>query len=548
MAQVTAATAPDGSAAYRAWRRRLTAQRAAVRRGGYVGYATLLAVLMYGSMLWSLLTSAFPAGGQAPPGAHPVLPSGSGVSPLALGLLATGLLALGAVAAARFGLPLTVSRPAATFELSGQFSPAVVFRRRALLTLAGAVLIGGSLGLAVGLGMARGAVAPGFGRLFGFAAFGMMTAVGAVTLGAIAQVGERWRTVAGLIAGAVTSLGVFLSLGGLSSASSIGGIVGRILATWGISEADVIDQLSFIGSVGSRNVIGSLTSGDLFFGTMLVATLGLATWLMLVVVPGRIDPDKVAAQGTKSLGVAWGLSLGESQALSWLAASRFSGSRTLISDSQLLAAINRRSPIIARDLAGLRRRPLITATALVAVLAGAVLILTTPSLANIGGIIGIVGIANPATTGATVPTIASGAAIIGALLVYAATGGLARGLTAFAQQPNPGGLLPGSPHSVMAQHLVIPLIVILLTLLTAAFALFLADATVPTHTLLTAAAVSALALGIRSWVSSHPNMPTWLRTPIPTPLGDLALANTAIWLLRGWLGVAVLTVAIIALS
>ena len=552
MAPVTTTLLPGDGAAYRAWRRRLTAQRAGVRRGGYVGYATLLAVLMYGSMLWSLLTSAFQAGGQVPTGAYPVLhPSGSGISPLALGLLAMGLLALGTVAAARFGLPLAVSRPAATFELSGQFRPAVVFRRRALLTLAGAVLIGGLVGLAVGLGMTRGAVAPGFGGLVGYPGFGTMAAVVAVTLGAVAQVGGRWRTVAGLIAGTVTSLGGLMTLVDLSiasGASESGGIGSSNLTVLGVNQAAGVTVRDYLNNVGGGFTFSTPTTGLILLGGVLIATLALAAWLIMVIVPNRIDPDKVATQGAQSLGAAWGLSLGESQALSWLDTARFTGSRTLISDSRVVAAINRKSPIVARDLAGLRRRPAITATALGAALVGAVLILAAPSLASGGGIIGIVGIANPAATGATMPTIASGATIIGALIIYAATGGLARGLTTFAQQPSPGGLLPGSPHSVLAQHLVVPLATVILMLITAAIALLLAGVAVPNHTLATAPVIAALALASRAGVSSHPTMPNWLRTPIPTPLGDLALANTALWLLRGWLLVATFTLGVMVFT
>jgi hypothetical protein len=123
------------------------------------------------------------------------------------------------------------------------------------------------------------------------------------------------------------------------------------------------------------------------------------------------------------------------------------------------------------------------------------------------------------------------ATVAGALVLYAAARTWADGLHAFAAQPQPGALLPGSTGRAVAGHAVVPVV---LALLVAAAGSAGAGGSAVVAVIL----VVALVLGARAWVAGATAAPPGLFTPMMTPNGDMSMLVLGAWYLRGWLVVA----------
>ncbi|QAY62529.1 hypothetical protein ET495_03850 [Xylanimonas allomyrinae] len=169
----------------------------------------------------------------------------------------------------------------------------------------------------------------------------------------------------------------------------------------------------------------------------------------------------------------------------------------------------RHRPVLARDLVGQARRPV---TTLVAVAAGV-----------LGGFSSL---AFPSSAGR----------VSGALLLFAATGGLARGLVAFLRQPAPGGLLPGRGRRVLAEHAAVPLAGTGLALGVAGVVAAALGAGAPGWG--GVVGLGLLVVAARAWVASTPTVPAALYAPIVTPMGDLSQVVVGAYVVRGWLVVA----------
>jgi hypothetical protein len=129
---------------------------------------------------------------------------------------------------------------------------------------------------------------------------------------------------------------------------------------------------------------------------------------------------------------------------------------------------------------------------------------------------------------------ATGRLVLGALLLYGASGTWAGGLRAFGAQPVPGGLLPGGARTVLAQHAAVPAAVAVAATALAAAALAargdLAAGAAPA-----AGAWLLLVLATRAWVAGGTLVPASLFTPVSTPMGDASVLVVASWYVRGWL-------------
>ncbi|WP_418277579.1 hypothetical protein ACNHYB_06400 [Isoptericola jiangsuensis] len=166
---------------------------------------------------------------------------------------------------------------------------------------------------------------------------------------------------------------------------------------------------------------------------------------------------------------------------------------------------------MARDLLGLRRR------------AGAVL------GSVVCGVLGVALLAASAGAGATLAVVA------GALLLYAASGTWAAGLRAMAEQPVPGGLLPGRLGRQVTAHLVVPGVLALVSGVLGLGTAVLLGGGPGWRTVVLVVGVVAVALGARVWVAGASTVPIALFTPVPGPTGDLSMVSVAAWYLRGWL-------------
>jgi hypothetical protein len=237
------------------------------------------------------------------------------------------------------------------------------------------------------------------------------------------------------------------------------------------------------------------------------------------VLPARVDVDAAAARRERSVGVGAGLAAGDA-----LAAGR--GRRPPAAPwarrcgaGLLRGGLVHRAPVAARDLAGLARRPVRAAASLVLGAVGAALVLT--ALPAAGAALGVV---SPAT----------GRLVLGALLLYAASGTWADGLRAFGAQPVPGGLLPGAARAVLAQHGAVPAAAAVAATGLAAGVLAargdLAGGVLPA-----AGAWLVAVLAARAWVAGGTLVPAALFTPVATPMGDASVLVVASWYVRGWL-------------
>ncbi|MFB7797200.1 hypothetical protein [Isoptericola sp. NPDC056134] len=455
-------------------RRRTLVVRAAESGGDphdrvYLGYGVVLLALVYGPILWSALVQAAAAvpAPDAADGRAALLVAGSA--------LALGVAGLAGLAASRAGGPLWTSRAETTFALSGQFRPRDVLRRRALLLTLGAAAVGAFAATAGAAGLAGGPEAAEPGALLGAGVGAALLAQVPLAVGAAAQAPGRRRAAVG-----VTVLLLVLGL----------------VAAVGAATPLALPALAPAPSPATR-------AGVLVGGALVVA-VGLASaWLVVRVLPDELDVDAAAAGQSRTVTAGRGLVGGDSGAAADVLGPRaYRGRRARLPRPLLRAA-----PLVARDLLGLRRRPAAAAAALAT------------------GVVGALLVRWGADGGPAVVTVA------GALALYAAARTWSDGLHAFAAQPQPGALLPGSAGRAVAGHAVVPAV---LALVAAAAGTAGAGAGGVVASLL----VVALVLGARVWVAGATAAPPGLFTPMMTPNGDMSMLVLGAWYLRGWLVVA----------
>lgn len=465
-------------------RRRALVVRAAESGGDphdrvYLGYGVVLLVLVYGPILWSALAQA---AAVAP---LPGTAEGRAAALVATGALTLGVACLAGLAAARAGYPLWTSPAEATFALSGQFRPRDVLRRRALLLVLGAAAVGAFTASAMAAGVAQGAGGSAAAReIASWAMAGASVAQVPVALGVAAQDPRRVRGARG-VAGLLLGLGL---LEGLAL------IAGR--GEWAPACA--------VPVVGAADPGCGVPAALAAVVGIALALVGLASaWLVVRVLPDGLDVDAAAAGQARTVTAGRGLVGGDSGATADVLGPRtYHGRR-----ARLPARLIRHAPLPARDLLGLRRRPVAAAAALAAGCVGALLV----RLGADGG-----------------PALAT---VAGSLVLYGAARTWADGLHAFAAQPQPGALLPGSAARAVAGHAVVPVVAGVLAVVVGA-----AGASWPV--VAGTAALVALVLGARVWVAGATAAPPGLFTPMMTPNGDMSMLVLGAWYLRGWLVVA----------
>ncbi|MFC8597730.1 hypothetical protein [Isoptericola sp. NPDC057191] len=480
MSDAHAGHVDDGSRVpYRRWsrwvaglRRRALLARAAESGADphdrvYLAYGVVLLALVYGPILWSALAQAVAA---AQAGGRPA-PSGVVVGGVvaATVVLVLGVAAAAGLAVARAGGPLWTTPAEATFALGGQFRPRQVLGRRSVLLVLAAAGTGAFAATAAAVGLAPGAVDAQAGLpLAAWAGAGAALAQVPLAVAVAAQTTLRRAAVA------ATAVLLVLGAAGVSVAASRGGLLGGGL--------DPVTTPAVVTAVA-------------------VGVLGLACagWVAGVL-PDRLDVDRAAAGQTRTVTAGRGLVGGESGALADVLGPRTYAGRRAGLPRRLL----HRAPLVARDLLGLRRRPGALVASLVVGTVGALLVRVGAD----GG---------PAL-----------AAVAGAAALYGAARTWADGLHAFAAQPQPGALLPGSVRRAVAGHLVVPAV---LALLVAGAATAAAGADVALPVVLVAGTV----LAVRAWVAGATAAPPGLFTPMMTPNGDMSMLVLGAWYLRGWL-------------
>ncbi|MEL7975899.1 hypothetical protein AAG589_08525 [Isoptericola sp. F-RaC21] len=473
----------DGSRVpYPRWRRWVASQRRrtlvarAAESGGdphdrvYLGYGVVLLALVYGPILWSALAQAV----AAVPSLGVDGGTGGRATVLVAGTaLALGVAALAGLAAARAGGPLWTSPAEAAFALSGQFRPRDVLRRRALLLAAGAAALGAFAATAAAAGLAGGPAAAEPGALLVAGAGAALLAQVPLAVGAGAQAPGRRRAAVGVTV-LLLAVGVVAALAARAPAA-----------------------LEAPGPAPTG-------TGAALAGAALAAVVGLASaWLVVRVLPDELDVDRAAAGQARTVTAGRGLVGGDSGAVSDVLGPRAYAGRA----ARLPARLLRRAPLVARDLLGQRRRPAAAAASLVAGIAGALLVRVGAD----GG-----------------PALATAA---GALVLYAAARTWSGGLHAFAAQPSPGALLPGTAGRAVAGHAVVPAAAGLLVAVAGA-------AGAGADALVAVLVVTGLALGAQVWVAGATAAPPGLFTPMMTPNGDMSMLVLGAWYLRGWLVVA----------
>lgn|GEM_PF-5238961 len=473
---------------YRRWRRwvgslrrRALVVRAAESGGDphdrvYLGYGVVLLALVYGPILWSALAQAAAA-----------LPLPAGAEERSAALVAGAALALGVaclagLAAARAGGPLWTSPEESAFALSGQFRPRDVLRRRAVLLVVGAGALGAFVATAATQGIAPEQAGDAPAVLLAGAVGAAALAQVPLAVGVAAQTSRRRGAARG-----VTALLLAVGLLELLALATDAGAQAVVLAC-----AEPV-----LGGPG-----GSCTlSVPVMVGAALLAALvgAASVGLVVRVLPDELDVDRAAAGQARTVTAGRGLVGGESGALADVLGPRAYGGRRAGLPRRLL----RRAPLVARDLLGLRRRPAALAASLAAGLAGALLVRAG------------------AEDGPALVTVAGAAALYGAARTWA------DGLHAFAAQPQPGALLPGSAGRAVAGHAVVP----------AALALVVAGAAAAGGAggALAVLLVVVTVLAVRAWVAGATAAPPGLFTPMATPNGDMAMLVVGAWYLRGWL-------------
>lgn len=468
----------QGFAAYRAWRQPLRRHTdSGVADAGYAVYVVVALGGVYGSMFWSFVSSL-----------------GVGTMSVAwpldrIALLATGGVALLAALVAGIGAPLWVTRLEQVHALSGQFTPKVVLRGRAT----GLVVICAAIGALTSAAASSGADVPA--GVAGWAIWGGLTGIFPLAVAALAQV-PCWRAWAAAGAAAVAALGAlgmrapqFVPPGCADAASTAG------CDLWLLSTGSGIVALVVAGVVAA-----------------------LSIWVVLCVVPQRMDVDDVARRGVRSVGVGVGLAAGDALAASRVIQPVYAGRRSLLGTAGgwLPLGRSRTGLVIARDLLGLRRRPVLTLVSTLAGGAGAWLVVHGAAIATTGQ---------------------AGLLVAGSLLLYAAIGGWSTGLSAFFRQPAPGSLFPPTPRRVMATHTLVPAALLLAALIAAGLP---AAGSLTTASTVTVVCIAILATAVRVWTLSSTMVPAALYTPTPSPMGDLSIAFVIAHYLRGWLLIATL--------
>ncbi|WP_415803343.1 hypothetical protein [Isoptericola cucumis] len=507
--------------AYGRWRRWVRSLRrrsmlVRVAEGGgdpsdrvYLAYGVVLLALVYGPILWSALAQA---GTGLRTAAVVGAANGAGAwdTPDVARLVAGGLLALGvaaaaALAAARAGGPLSVSPAEATFVLGGQFRPRVVLRRRGAALVAGAAVVAafGATALAHGAGDGAGPVA-----WWGVCAALLAQVPLAVGVGAQAP---RWRR-------ASTSVtAVLLVVGGVAAtAALLDPARGRTtigvacLAPDGGEAPCPVDVGLVAGQPGAGLVVGAALVG--------LAAVGL----VLQALPDEVDVDAAASGHRSTVAAGRGLVGGESGAVADVLGPVTYGGRR----ARLPGALLRRAPVVARDLLGLRRRPVALAGSL--------------AVGGVGGLLVLLG-AGAAGEGAAAGGASPVAVVVGAALLYAASATWCGGLRALAAQTEPGALLPGGPGRQVAAHAVVPVLVGILAAalgggVTAAWAAAAgASVSAAGPAVLLLVLVIVLVLAARVWVAGATTAPPGVFTPMVTPAGDASMLVLGAWYLRGWL-------------
>ncbi|MFD6178471.1 MULTISPECIES: hypothetical protein [unclassified Isoptericola] len=341
------------------------------------------------------------------------------------------------------------------------------------------------------------------------------------------------RRAAWLVAGAA-AVGAFLgsavAQGAVASGTVLAGAVAALLAQVPLavgvaaqvpgrvrSAATTTTAALLVLGAGGAGAAGASASAVLpgASGAVAVVVAGLlgvgGAVLVLRVLPDGIDMDRAAAGQARTVTAARGLVGGESGAVGDVLGPRAYAGRAATLPRWLLA----RAPLVARDLLGLRRRPAAFAVSLVAGCAGALLV----QLGADGG-----------------PALVT---VVGAAALYAASRTWADGLHAYAAQPRPGALLPGSTTAAVAGHAAVPgaLGLLAAVLGTAVGALAGGAGAAGTGAVVVLAVVVA-ALGVRIWVAGATAAPPGLFTPMMTPNGDMSMLVLGAWYLRGWLVVA----------
>jgi len=474
---------------YRRWRRWVASLRRralvvrAAQDGGdphdrvYLGYGVVLLALVYGPILWSALaqaTAAVPL---------PEAAFARAVTLVAGAALALGVACLAALAAARAGGPVWISPAEATFALSGQFRPRDVLRRRALLLALGAAAGAAFVATAGAAGLVGGPAAVGAVPLLAAGAGAALLGQVPLAVGVAAQTPSRRRAATG-VAGALLALG------------AVAAAVGATVAGGPVAAAGSWPGLAAGTNAGALLVVAVAVAVG--------ATAAWAAWLVVRVLPDELDVDRAAAGQARTVTAGRGLVGGDSAAVADVLGPRAVAGR----GARFVAPLLRRAPLVARDLLGLRRRPATVGGSLLAGVAGALAVRW-----GVGG------------DGVAIATVA------GAVVLYAAVRPWADGLHAFAAQPQPGALLPGTTGHAVAGHAVVPTV---LALLVAAAG----GAGAGAAGLVAVLAVVLVALAARVWVAGATAAPPGLFTPMMTPNGDMSMLVLGAWYLRGWLVVA----------
>ncbi|ANC30876.1 hypothetical protein [Isoptericola dokdonensis] len=481
---------PQRLVPYGRWRRWVRALRArGARRQGDGGhgerlsllYGLVLVALMYVPMGWVAIEQAGTSLGRA----AGTVGGGSGTDALMVaGVALVAVAGLGALALPRAGLPLWVSAPDARYALVGVWRPRTVLWRRGALVLALAAVLGTVVGSALASALVRPASA---GELIGWAACAAGIALAPVAIGVAAQC-PRWRAVAVPVAVSVVVVAAVVA------------VVGPGLT---VDAAPAVAELCVdpAGCAGPGVATSSAGPPAVVVGWS-VAVAAVAAWLVLGVLPAAVDPDATAAAGAIARTTGVGLAAGDASGL------RPATSPARRHRAELSARLLRVSPVVARDVLGLRRRPV--------GLAGSVLV----------GVLGAAAVA--------VADAAALVAVVGALAFYAASATWTRGLEAMASQPVPGGLLPQGPGRQVAGHAAVPVVVGIVV--AAAGVVLAAPAGVagPGAGPAVGAVVVAV-LGARVGVAGATTVPPGLFTPTVGPTGDLSALVVAAWYLRGWL-------------
>lgn len=509
---------------WRRWVRRLRRRSALARASAtgadpsdrvYLIYGVVLLVLVYGPILWVALAQTGLPLGRHGQGGDPVpagpWSSGAFDALVVTGLCLGGLLSLLAVTAARAGGPLWTSPPEATYVLAGQFSPVSVLWRRVVLLAGGTAVVaafGGSALAAGALGLVGGAgvvATDGAGPadVVGWALVAALAVQVPLMLGVAAQ-GPRWRT------RARQGVGVLLGLG----------VLAPVLEATAPPVRAAVGQACLDAAATGAGCPLATGPGAGVLGIAGVAAL-VSGWLTLRVLPAEIDLDATASAQRNTVSTSQALAGGEAGGMAdLLGPQRLHGRRRT-----LRPALLRRSPVVARDLLGVRRRAWAVLGSLVAGAGGTVLVLlSVPSAGGPGTAFGVV---------------------LGAVVLYAASATWAGGLRDMAGQPRPGGLLPGGVGRVVAAHLVVP---VLLGGVAVGAGLALAAWTglagLPdggTSAVVVAASSGVVALAVRCWVSGATTVPAELFTPVNVPGGgDASTVIVVAWFVRGWLMVVAL--------